>query len=126
MANPSKKKGTRYESAVVKFMTAAGLDVARKPLSGNKDCGDLEVRGFKIPFIIEVKGGKQTANPNRAQITEWLKQTFVEAENANAYGILVMVRYNRKIKDADVYMNWRGMIVHMWLDELCNWLLNRK
>ena len=122
MANPSKKKGTRYESAVVKFMTAAGLDVARKPLSGNKDCGDLEVRGLRKDIIIEVKGGKQTSNPNRAQITEWLRQTAVEAGNAKAIGILVIVRYNRKIKDADVYIKWRGAFVHMWLDELCDWL----
>lgn len=122
MANPSKKKGTRYESAVVKFMTAAGLDVARKALSGNKDVGDLEVRGLKIPIIIEVKGGKQTANPNRFQLTDWFRQTAVEADNAKATGMLVVVRYNRKVKDADVYFKHHGAIAHMWLDELCEML----
>lgn len=122
MANPSKKKGTRYESAVVKFMTAAGLDVARKALSGSQDSGDIEVRGLKIPIIIEVKGGKQTANPNRFQLVEWFRQTAIEAEHANAMGILVVMRYNRKIKDADVYFRHNGVIVHMWLDELCEML----
>lgn len=122
MANPSKKKGTRYESAVVKFMTAAGLDVVRKALSGSQDSGDLEVRGLKIPIIIEVKGGKQTANPNRFQLTDWLRQTAIEADNAKATGILVVMRYNRKVKDADVYFEHHGAIAHMWLDELCEML----
>lgn len=125
MANPSKQKGTRAETAVVRFMQAAGWQAERKALSGSEDHGDIKCRGPHTAdwLTVEVKAGKQTANPNRSQLEEWLRQARVEAKNSNSTtAILCVVRYRRKIKDADVYLQYcdgDGYFTrsHMYLDE---------
>ena len=130
MANPSKQKGTRAETKVVRFLNDHGIEAARKALSGSLDKGDIEMTmpdGTKR--ILEVKAGKQTSNPNRAQLEEWLHQARVEEFNSGVLCALCIVRYNRKLKDADVYVQHMldykdGMLVreHMYLDEFCNWI----
>lgn len=121
--NKSKQKGTRAETAVRKYMEACGLEVTRRPLTGSRDEGDLLVnldRGFKT--TIEVKAGKQTANPSRSQLEEWIRQSVEEGKNSGMPAILIVVRYNRKLKDADCYMPWYGKRAHLYLDELCQHL----
>lgn len=125
MANPSKQKGTRAETKVVKFGESYGFGLRRKALTGSKDEGDVELFDaprLANPITIEVKAGKQTANPNRTQLTKWLKQREKEEENSGQRCVLCVVRYNRSIKDADVYNVYRdgyGETVreHMYLDE---------
>lgn len=119
--NKSKKKGTRAETAVVKALVAAGLDAKRVALSGNKDNGDVLLDLDGIDFTIEVKSGKMTANPNRSQIVDWVEQAAIESENAGTHGgLLIVVRYNRKLSDADV---WRqadddpNLLLHMYFDD---------
>lgn len=127
MANPSKKKGTRAETAVVRFLEERGWSAKRQPLSGNKDKGDIlatSPRGES--FVIEVKSGKQCASPSRKQLLEWMEQAKVEARNnwpGRSYTenkwILVVVRYNRRLCDADVYcMNGNRKVEYCWLDEI--------
>lgn len=123
MSSKSKAKGTRAETAVVKFLEGYGIEAARRALSGSVDHGDILVNAA-IDMVIEVKAGKQTANPNRGQLEEWLRQAEVEASASNVPGILVVVRYNRKLCDADVYFRWRGMIVHLYLDEYAEFVAN--
>lgn len=123
MANPSKKKGTRAETSVRKYLEAHGIKASRKALSGSDDHGDLEVDAPKLKgrLIMEVKAGKMTANPSRGQLAEWLRQTEVEAENSKCKGMLVVVRYNKKLCDADVWWQKPDQIqrTHMYLDEFC-------
>ncbi len=125
MANPSKAKGTRAETKVVNFLKAGGLEAKRQPLSGNKDIGDIICRmpGYdKLkPFILEVKTGKQTENPSRSQLIEWWNQADVEASNAKGNPILVVVRYRRKLEDADVWFRYCGLMTHMYLDEFVHY-----
>lgn len=125
MANKSKAKGTRAETKVVKFGESYGFGLRRKALTGSKDEGDVEFfsapRLFK-PMTIEVKAGKQTANPNRTQLTEWLRQAEEEEKNSGQLCVLCVVRYNRRIQDADVYNVYcdeYGDMVreHLYLDE---------
>lgn len=117
MANPSKAKGTRAETAVVNYLRACGVEAHRKPLSGSKDLGDVDVEDY---CILEVKAGKMTANPNRGQLTEWWRQALAEGENANRPCALVVVRYRRAITDADVYVKCKGVKAHMYLDEFAD------
>jgi Holliday junction resolvase-like predicted endonuclease len=128
MANKSKAKGTRAETAVARYLVAHGWEAKRKALSGSKDCGDLAVlapTGLNW-MTIEVKAGKQTANPSRSQIDEWLRQAWVEAQNSGEkLAILVIVRYRRQLKDADVYIQYHdgdGYFTrsHCFLDEYVN------
>ena len=124
MANPSKQKGTRAETAVVRFMQEHGWEAERKALTGSEDHGDIKCRGPHTGwYTVEVKAGKQTANPNRSQLEEWLRQSRVEADNSgDSIAVLCVVRYRRKIKDADVYLQYcdgDGFFTraHMYLDE---------
>ena len=125
MANPSKAKGTRAETAVVRFLAAHGWEAKRKALSGSKDCGDIAILApnSKVWQTAEVKAGKQTANPSRSQIDEWLRQSRIEAKNSGEKAsALIIVRYKRKLKDADVYLQYYDSDgyftrAHMFLDE---------
>ena len=133
MANKSKAKGTRAETNVVRFLESYGLGAKRKALTGSKDEGDVELfdaPNLKEPMTIEVKAGKQTANPNRTQLTEWLRQAREEAKNSGQRCILCVVRYNRQIKDADVYFQYEddyGFVrSHMYLDEFAEEMSGRR
>lgn len=127
MSSKSKAIGTRGETKVVKFGESYGYGLKRKALAGNKDEGDIEffdAPHLYTPMTIEVKTGKQTANPNRALLEEWLRQARVEAKNSDQLCVLCVVRYGRKIKDADVYFQYedehdptRIIREHMYLDE---------
>lgn len=105
MANKNKAKGTRAETRVVNYLNDHGLKASRKVLKGNKDEGDVDVvLSNGVHITIEVKAGKQTANPSRAQLNEWINQCKVEGSNSNTVCYLVIVRYQRRIEDAEVYL----------------------
>lgn len=134
MSNPSKKKGTAAETKVVKACEAEGLVAERLALHGASDLGDVRITlDIDDYIILEVKAGKQTASPNRALLTEWKRQTSNEINSyqmqqnvaTRIWGALVVVRFNRQLKDADVYLPnsiWtedeaNPYWVHMYFDE---------
>ena len=121
MGNPSKAKGTRAESKVVKFLESYGIKAKRKALTGSKDEGDVCLTDLNI--TLEIKAGKQTANPNRTQLEMWLDQANVESRNSQTVCYLCVVRYNRQIKDADVYIRDKGFRKHMYLDEFAEYCI---
>lgn len=129
MSNPSKQKGTRAESKVVKYLNDLGFDAERLALHGAKDEGDIRVRCNcgKSEFRLEVKTGKQTANPSRKDLETWLQQSAVEEENAGCPCFLVVARYGKSPKDFDVYYkddpHWTS---HTYLDVFVedNWRTN--
>ena len=120
MANTSKKKGTDAETKAVKFMGSFGIKAKRKALTGSADCGDLDVECMLGDVIFEVKAGKQTSNLNRSLLKEWMRQTKEESKNSGCRGFLLVMRYNRSTKDADVW--WEDTSYgwhHMYFDEWC-------
>lgn len=122
MSNKSKAKGTRAESRVVKYLLDHGIEAKRKALAGKDDEGDIELP--KHDLILEVKTGKMTDKYSRSQLDEWIRQSIVEGDNSNSCGLLVIVRYNRAMKDAEVW-EWdpfsesREMV---YLDEFVRYL----
>lgn len=123
MSNPSKQKGTRAETRVVNYLTAHGINAERKALKGNKDEGDIQVRysdGSEW-LSFEVKTGKQTANYNRSQLEEWLRQAKEEGIHCEQACYLIIVRYGRKIEDAEVW--WPTLKCMRYLDE---WVIQNK
>jgi hypothetical protein len=78
----SKQKGTLAETAVVNYLRQFWPSVERRALSGAKDKGDVA----GIPnVVIEIK------NHASYKLTEWIKETEVERNNAQAsVGILVI------------------------------------
>ena len=48
MSNPSKQKGTAFETAVVRYLQGKGFDARRIALTGSADSGDIAVEGFAL------------------------------------------------------------------------------
>lgn len=119
MANPSKVKGTRAETRVVRYLEDHGFVARRQALAGSNDPGDIEAYApdSTDKIIIEVKAGMQTQAPNRTQIEEWCRQAKVEAENSKGEPVLIVVRYHRDINDADVYIPYENSRVHWYLSD---------
>lgn len=86
MSNPSKRKGTAWESSVVTYLREAGHDDARRVAqTGRLDQGDIHVPGAGV--VIEAK--------NTATITlaSFVDQAEKEAGHARMpYGVAVVKR----------------------------------
>lgn len=114
MSNPSKRIGTRAETNVTKFLTTHGLRTMRRTLAGSNDEGDLRMllpSGEEV--TLEVKAGKQTRSISRSKLNEWKRQTMVESDNSGCRGMLVVVRYQRALSDAEVWLpnsQWGGKL----------------
>lgn len=88
MSNPSKARGTRWESTTRDYLNGA-LDyshptdwrlIKRQAQEGAKDVGDLHA----WPFVLEAKDVKSPAVPT------WLRQADTEAVNAGfPYGVVI-------------------------------------
>lgn len=86
MANPSKDKGTRAETAVVRYLGEHGVRAERKALHGSADEGDVRADlADGVTACIEVKARK------RVDLAKWMAETAAERDNAGAgVGILVV------------------------------------
>jgi hypothetical protein len=81
MANPSKRKGTGWESAKVDWWQAQGFaDAHRIALHGAADCGDVFVTKTQRGDVIE-----ECKNTKRLAVPEWLRQSENERDNAGAW-----------------------------------------
>ncbi len=87
MANPSKQKGTAFETAVVEFLNAHDLPCERRALHGNTDKGDIA----GIPaWTFELK------NRRTLDIGGAVDEATLEAMNANTpYGVAIVKRPRR-------------------------------
>lgn len=114
----SKDIGTRGETKVTKFLNERGVKAERRALSGAEDKGDVKILfKQKEEMTLEVKTGKMTVNPSRSQIEEWIRQAVVEGGNAGCSAALVIVRFRRKIEDAEVYIPGPSWHQFMYLDQ---------
>ncbi len=97
MKRRPKEIGTTAESAVVKYARTYGYPFAdRQPLRGSRDAGDIT---FCPGLIGEVKGGEQARTASDALILDWLHETTLERENANAaMALLVVARWRQPVE----------------------------
>lgn len=102
VANPSKEKGTKAESAVVQAAHTAGFMAAeRLALAGAHDMGDVRLCGG---VVIEVKAGKAAEQASAQLIEDWLQETEKERVNANAdFGLLVTKRKGKGLDNAHLW-----------------------
>jgi Holliday junction resolvase len=85
MANPSKQKGTKAETAVVRYLEFHGYRAKRNALHGNADEGDIMADIGGLDVCIEVK------NRKRIELAKWMGELSREKENAGAdCGVLVI------------------------------------
>lgn len=96
-----RKKGTAWESAIVRALRAAGFaGVERRALNGSTDKGDIT----GLPdFVIEAK------DQNRITLAEWVDEAEREARNAGElYGVVWAHRKGRaSAMDGYVVMSGR-------------------
>lgn len=75
MSNPSKQRGTRFETDVVRYLNEQGVSCERRALQGAADKGDIAgIRGW----VLELKCHREMA------LGSWAKEAAVEAARDNA------------------------------------------
>jgi Holliday junction resolvase len=114
MANKNGRKGSQFETDVMKWLRGAGVMAERLTKAGAKDEGDMVVIISGETYILELKNRKQLNFP------EFWREAQVEALNyAKARGLgevplsyVVVKRRNASIEDAWVIQN-----LNQWLKE---------
>jgi hypothetical protein len=107
MANPSKRKGTAGETAIVNYLQDQGFPACeRRALNGSSDRGD--VAGIHST-VIEAKACKQT------DLAGWLKELAAEMRNDNARFGAVWHKKRGTTNPADWYVTMPG---HVFADLL--------
>lgn len=110
MANRAKDRGTRYESAVVKYLRD-GLEDERPErlaLHGSKDVGDIgHIFAHGYEGIAECKAHKRVTT---GDVAEWRQQALDERENGDSdFALLVINQYNRPIGQSLVHVTIRDL-----------------
>lgn len=87
MSNPSKQKGTSFETAEVRYFNERGLPCERRALHGNTDKGDVS----GIPdWTLEMK------NRRALDIGGAIDEARIEARNARTRWYAAIVKRPRK------------------------------
>ncbi len=100
--NPSKRKGTAWESAIVAYLRPWFPWVERRALSGSNDKGDIS----GIPgLVIEAKDAQ------RHELAVWMNEAEQERKNAGASLALLVIKRRRKpVGDAYAVMTLRQAV----------------
>lgn len=89
MTNPSKAKGTAFESALVAHIEAAGFPARRVALAGAADQGDIHVHdGDGDLHVLEAKNRRGYA------VAEAVDQAKAEAANAGSVFPVAVLKRN--------------------------------
>ena len=112
MANASKAKGTRFESAVRDYLREALHDhsIDRRVLHGTQDMGDIYgIRSHGCDVIAECKAHREVTP---ALIAKWRDETLRERGNADAdAAVLVVKRPRRKVAECEAHMTVRDYLL---------------
>lgn len=105
-----REKGTRYESAVVKYLRE-GLDDERPErlaLHGSKDMGDIgHIFAHGYRGIAECKSHKRVTP---GDIAEWRQQTVDERWNSDSdFALLIVNQYNKPMGQSQVHVTIRDL-----------------
>lgn len=110
MANPSKDKGTRFESAVVRYMREQLDDghIERRALHGTQDKGDVGgIAAHGLDVIAECKCHRDVTP---SLVARWRAETLRERENARAHAALLVVSVHRApIGRSEVHVTLRDL-----------------
>lgn len=99
MGSPAKRKGTAYESAVVKYLSEAGIPARRVAQHGQLDLGD--VHGID-PFVGQCKAYKDLT----AALRDGVAGANVQAARmGRPYGVAFVKRPGKPIADGYAVMD---------------------
>ena len=83
MANPSKHKGTDFESGCVNYLRSCGIECERVALHGSRDHGDFRLVVGGREFTAECKCVERVSDSDLARFR---LQATVESDNAGTEG----------------------------------------
>ena len=114
MANPNGRKGSQFETDVMRFLRSVGLLAERLTKAGSKDEGDIVCVVTGNTYILELK------NVKKLDLPKFWSEAEVEALNyAKARGIgevplhyVIVKRRNSSIESA-----WVIQDLKQWLKE---------
>lgn len=116
MSNPSKRKGSAWETTLRDYLIDSGFDTVRNTTNGAFDIGDLAMRVNGKHYVVEAKATKQI------DLAGFVTEAFVEADNyatlnklppADVFPVVIVKRRNHGTPKAYVVM------------ELGEWLRDR-
>lgn len=97
MSNPSKRKGTQHESAIVNYLTSQGISARRVVQTGRYDQGDIHAEPF---MVLEAK------NVAKIDLADFVRQANREAVNAGRdFGVAVVKKRNAHISQSYCVMD---------------------
>mgnify|MGYP006267635049 CR=1 FL=1 len=112
MSTANKRKGSQWETDLVKYFRSKGHKATRLARTGRNDEGDVELETGTYVFVVEAK------NAARIDLAGWTKEAAIEAVNwdkhrdyghAEAIPVVVVKRRNSRTSKAYVVMeleNW--------------------
>jgi hypothetical protein len=131
---------------LVSYFVAQGIPARRAALTGTFDTGDIHLwpvgPGGRV--CVEVKSGKQTANPTHGQLQRWMVEAQTEAGYCSGADVAVLVTKRAgsghanvgdwwaHMTDADIRYSSDGtlghddVIVSMSVNALCRLLLQSR
>ena len=122
MANPSKHKGSDFESGCVNYLRAnARIEVHRVPLHGREDMGDLTMTIHGRTIVGECKCVERVTG---AMLASFKLQATVEAQSAGADGaVLFQWRPGKGYRWAETANGYRARsfgenVAHMTVETL--------
>ena len=75
MSNPSKRKGSKWETDLRTYALDLGYDITRLSTNGTKDIGDLALRAIGKHYVIEAKAARSL------DLAGWVTEAAIEADN---------------------------------------------
>jgi Holliday junction resolvase len=101
-SSPSKRKGTRFETAVVRYLQSAGMRAARRNAASPQDIGDI---GGVDGWAIQCKDQKTW------RINTWIEETAQQAERGGAENyVLICKRSGASIGEALCVLPMRMLV----------------
>lgn len=95
----SKAKGTRFETAIVTYLTESGFPgVERRALAGTADRGDIS----GLPVVVEAK------NAARTELAAWVDEATAEAVNAGVDVGVVWMHRRGKASPGEGFVTMSG------------------
>ena len=75
MSNPSKRKGSKWETDILEYALDLGMDITRLSTNGSSDIGDLALRTIGKHYVIEAKAARSI------DLAGWVTEAAIEADN---------------------------------------------
>lgn len=75
MSNPSKRKGSKWETDIREYALDLGMDITRLSTNGSSDIGDLALRTIGKHYVIEAKAARSI------DLAGWVTEAAIEADN---------------------------------------------